>query len=154
MKKITITNVDDVMQTKDYQTMTHIVQAVGPEEMDASDGYHTFTELYDHRIALFIALAKQIQLIFTAYRVQKDGSPPWENPVWRSKEHHQDADGKQMAMYNGWFIMGIYMEPGKQISYHLPLSYWDKTDFALTLDMAPPWDGHTPADVITRLFEL
>ena len=27
--------------------------------VEASDGYHTFEELYDHRITLFIALCKQ-----------------------------------------------------------------------------------------------
>ncbi len=32
------------------------MELVGPEEMDASDGYHTFIELYDHRIRLFLTV--------------------------------------------------------------------------------------------------
>jgi hypothetical protein len=50
--------------------------------------------------------------------------------------------------------MGIGKEKGKQISYHLPLSRWDETYFAETLDKAPEWDGHTSADVLERLKTL
>ena len=94
-----------------------------------SDGYHTFEELYDHRITLFIALAR-------ALRTHK---------VWRSKLH---SDG---SSYAGWFILGINDKPGKQITYHLPLSRWDETDFAFTVDRAPEFDGHTAEDVLKRL---
>lgn len=99
-----------------------------------SDGFHTFKELYDHRIALFIALCGYLAILGYAPR-----------PVWRSKLH---ADG---SSYDGWFIMGICKEAGSQISYHLPLSYWDDCEFAEDLERAPEWDGHTPADVVERL---
>lgn len=97
------------------------------------DGYHTFEELYEHRIVLFIALCKIVHQEF------------WDGLVWRSKLHH---DG---TSYDGWFIMGIGREKGKQISYHLPVSKWDDTEFAQTLDRAPEWDGHTSDDVLERL---
>jgi hypothetical protein len=67
--------------------------------------------------------------------------------IWRSKQNHPDG----IKMYDGWFVMGIGVKPGKQITYHLPLSRWNETDFAQTLDHAPDWDGHTPDDVLTRL---
>jgi len=104
-----------------------------------SDGYHTFGELYDHRIALFIALCKLYQTLCATYH---------KNPVWKSKKHH---DG---TSFDGWFIMGINWEKGKQISYHLPMKYWNKTKFADELTEAPLWDGHTPADVVKRLLKL
>lgn len=118
--------------TKNIANLKEVIE----EGWEVSDGYHTFTELYAHRIALYIQLCK---------RIAEDN---FLDPVWRSKVH---SDGKG---YDGWFIMGINNEPGKQISYHLPMSYWDQTEFAATLEVAPEWDGHTPADVITRLKTL
>ena len=105
-----------------------------------SDGYHTFDELYDHRITLFIALCRT-----QAYIENEFGCSRF---VWRSKTHH---DG---SSWDGWFIMGIGKEKGGQISYHLPLSRWDETDFSETLDKAPEWDGHTSADVLERIKAL
>lgn len=100
------------------------------------DGYHTFDELYDHRIMLFIALCKTID------------NPKLKKQSWRSKLHH-DGTG-----YEGWFIMGLGKVKGKQISYHLPLSRWEETGFAETLERAPEWDGHTSDDVLERLKTL
>ncbi len=57
-------------------------------------------------------------------------------------------------MYDGWFVMGIGKDVGKQLSYHLPMSYWDETNFVETLSHAPLWDGHTTADVLVRLKTL
>ena len=51
-------------------------------------------------------------------------------------------------------MMGIDKKPGKQITYHLPIAYWDETEFAETLDLAPEWDGHTSDDVLERLRKL
>lgn len=104
-----------------------------------SDGYHTFDELYEHRIILFIALCRTYSEDVTEYK---------HIPVWRSKLH---SDG---TMFNGWFVMGMYKETGKQITYHLPIEKWEETKFAETLENAPEWDGHTPEDVIFRLREI
>ncbi len=124
----------------------YLIEAEGPEEMDASDGYHTFTELYDHRIILYIAFCKMY-----ASRVQKsvwntaDGRT---DNVWRSKLH---SDGSK---FDGWYILGIGKEKGSQITYHLPEATWDQTSFAETLDKAPEFDGHTSADVLERIKNL
>lgn len=103
-----------------------------------SDGYHTFAELYEHRIVLYIKLAEMASCMGDAN----------SEIVWRSKTH---SDG---SVWDGWFILGINTSAGKQITYHLPSSKWDETDFANTLDKAPDWDGHNPADVLERLKEL
>ncbi len=104
---------------------------------DVSDGYHTIEELYEHRHTLFIALSRSLSEFSGTYD---------DKNVWRSKVH---SDGK--LVYEGWFIMGIRKEPGDQISYHLPISYWEETDFAETLGRAPEFDGHTSKDVLERL---
>lgn len=99
-------------------------------DIEISDGYHTFTELYNHRIALWIALCRA------------------HGDAWRSKVH---SDGTAI---DGWFILGLDGRRGKQITYHLPISRWGETDFACTLGKAPEWDGHTNADVLERLQAL
>ena len=68
--------------------------------------------------------------------------------VWRSKTN---GDG---TIWDGWFVMGIGKDAGKQITYHLPLSRWEETDFANTLDQAPEFDGHSSQDVLERLKQL
>ena len=103
---------------------------------NVSDGYHTFSELYDHRCHLFIALMRS-------------------NPKisWRANNH---SDG---TMFLGWFIAGMDLPTGSavpsagQISYHLPSWTWemlDNCDIATT-NKAPEWDGHTSEDVVRRL---
>ncbi len=106
-----------------------------------SDGYHTFGELYNHRITLFITLCKYIH--FACIR-----NPDEISPVWKSKLH---SDGSAME---GWFVMGIFVESGKQITYHLPMTEWDITKFAQERELAPAWDGHTSDDVLNRLSVL
>lgn len=108
-----------------------------------SDGHHTFDELYAHRVELFVALGRSL--------VDSGESNPdaaEKKVVWRSRRH---SDGSKDE---GWFVMGIETIPGKQITYHLPDHKWPETDFALTLDKAPEYDGHTPDDVLQRLSRL
>jgi len=112
---------------------------------DISDGYHTFEELYEFRAMLTISLFKKIcwRINFKDY----PGGEP-EKMVWRSKLHSDST------MFDGMFIFGYGKEPGKQITFHYHLDKWDDCDFAETLDKAPEWDGHTPADVLERLKAL
>lgn len=117
----------------------------GPDFGCTCDGYHTFGELYDHRIALFISLCRKIVIIET--RLEEHGLSD-KHSVWRSKLH------SNLSMFPGQFIMGIESAAGKQITYHLPLECWAETEFADTLEAAPEFDGHTPDDVIERLKKL
>ena len=110
-----------------------------------SDGYHTFGELYEHRITLFITLAKMISKEWNCY---------WDDPkypegtVWKSVNH---SDGSN---WEGWFILGVFTEAGEQMTYHLPINKWEECDFAKTIDKAPEWDGHTSEQVLERLKKL
>lgn len=103
---------------------------------EISDGYHTFDQLYEHRCILFIALCSELT------------NKPYKIDIWRSKKH---SDG---SSYEGWFILGINKESGKQITYHLPEKYWNNTNFSETLEKAPEFDGHTSDDVLERLKEI
>lgn len=123
------------------QQINEAISALSSEDRGkVTDGYHKFSELYEHRIANYMALLKTI--------FDRDCSlrRPWY--IWKSKAH---SDG---SVWDGWFILGIYTNPGEQITYHLPISKWDECSFARVLDKAPEWDGHTSADVIQRLNSL
>ncbi len=102
------------------------------------DGYHTFEELYEHRMTLFIALCRKFQSVGGKGDVR----------VWRSELH---SDG---TSYKGWFILGLGKEKGEQITYHLPASKWQDTGFAETLEKAPDFDGHAAEDVLERISNL
>ena len=98
------------------------------EASQVSDGYHTFEELYNHRMILF-------SIICNSY--------PYR--AWKSKLHH---DG---TMYDNYFIVGINTPEG-DFTYHYHLDHWDKFQVK-ELPNAPEWDGHTSDDIL-RLYSL
>lgn len=119
------------------ETINLLIKQRCEDTNNISDGYHTFGELYEHRIELFITLCEFV-----------DGTT--RKPVWMSKKH---SDGTE---WDGWFILGIGEKIGQQITYHLPVSYWDrlvKYGFEV-LPQAVNYDGHTSADVLKRLTEI
>ena len=93
-----------------------------------SDGYHTFDELYHHRMVLF-------SIICNTYKKQ----------AWKSWTHH---DG---TMYDDYFIVGITNDKGDYY-YQYHKDYWDIFKVK-EQDKAPVWDGHKPED-IDRLYSL
>lgn len=98
------------------------------DKSKVSDGYHTFEELYYHRMILFN--------IICSYNKDK---------AWKSKLHD---DG---TMFEDYFIVGIDTPDG-QFTYHYHIDNWDI--FKLKeLEKAPKWDGHIPDDIL-RLISL
>jgi len=95
---------------------------------EISDGYHTFNELYYHRMMLFAVICN----------TYKDKS-------WKSKLH---AD---KTMYNDYFIVGVTTPKGNY-TYHYHIINWNLFNVE-ELETAPEWDGHKPED-IDRLFSL
>lgn len=117
-----------------------------------SDGYHTFDELYEHRIELWIAICR-----IHSEQKEMHTTLGWYKDVWRAKKH---SDGSN---FKGWFILGMsfvetpytkYADNPRQITYHLPISKWEDCDFAQTLNKAPKFDGHTSEQVLERLKNL
>lgn len=125
-----------IMSPKEINELIASMPA-GYSKGEISDGFHTIDELYAHRIELFIALLRHYST-----------HPLVKNLVWRST-HHSDG-----TSYDGWFVLGIYTEPGKQITYHLPMNKWEDCRFANARLSAPEWDGHTAEDVLERLKKL
>lgn len=94
-----------------------------------SDKWHTFEELYFHRMILF-------------YTIQKANL----DIAWKSKKHHDDS------MFEDSFIVGLNTPLG-QYTYHYGIEYWDLFDKIIEVDRAPEYDGHLPDDVV-RLLSL
>lgn len=90
-----------------------------------SDGYHTFDELYEHRVLLWINLCLTHPL--SCYVVE---------------EH-----------YPGWFLLGMQTEHG-QISYHCSNKYLSMVPKILFTREAPLFDHHNSQDVLERLVKL
>jgi len=108
---------------------------VSAEGLEYGDEYHTMHELYQHRMALNIAL-------FNSWNEWND----YRIEVMKSKFHY---DG---TMFDGYFIVMAIGNFG-QISYHYKLKHWDK--FLIPeVERVPEWDGHNSSDVIERLMKL
>ena len=147
MKTFTITGFENIEKGFDPMNHRDIFTFHGPESMQVSDGYHTMDEVYDHRIGLFVAMLRVQDVLNTIAREMEKGIA---HPIWKSKAHHPE----DKPMFDGWFVLGMNIEPGRQVTYHLPLSMWDEVDFAVEFMHAPKWDGHTSADVLERLKKI
>lgn len=130
---------------------------------NVSDWYHTFWELYKHRIHLFIALCKTVMANRQIIEITKDYAPaPWWQKFLKqnlldslrkyklciSKKHYDWIE------YEWWFIVQLET-PFWQISYHLPNEYWvyfnNNWCKQFIKERANKWDKHTSDDVLERL---
>lgn len=110
-----------------------------------SDGHHTFEELYHHRTLLFIIFVKNLLL---EYKQTEDLSTT--TPIWWTKKYSSGND-----IQEGWFMLGIGIEKGEQISYHVSDKYLHLVENDVPkLIIAPTFDGHTSKDVAERLENL
>ena len=103
--------------TDSYFFNSYQVQAMIQKEPEitgaTSDGYHTFDELYFHRMILFSVICNQNK----------------EN-AWKARNH---SDGSMFG--DNWFIVGIKTPEG-QYTYHYHMEYWDHFQVK-ELDFAP-----------------
>lgn len=118
-----------IMKLKEYLNNLSDAQVNNLDMGNVSDGYHTFNELYDHRMVLFSIICRT-----------------YNSNAWRSKLHD---DGN---MFDGYFIVGVNTPEG-QFTYHYKEECWKFFDGIEELPRAPKWDGHQPSD-ITRLLSL
>ncbi|MCX8958320.1 hypothetical protein EHW64_19565 [Erwinia psidii] len=97
---------------------------------EISDGYHTFNELYAHRVRLFSTLMRLLPGV-----------------SWWSYAH---SDG---AVWEGWILAGIDTPEGA-VTYHLPESEIPRLPVGTELEFGKEWDGHDAAEVLERLLSL
>lgn len=101
-----------------------------------SDGYHTFDELYEHRMIYNAAFAK----LCTKHNIKVETST-----------RHSDGN---LCFGGGWFIINILLPTGKLISNHYKTSNYHlfvKLPYSSTSKIK--YDGHTTKDCLIRLEE-
>ncbi len=91
---------------------------------DISDGYHTFDELYDHRVLIYINLCLLMK----------------DKAAWRPD-------------FEGWYCLYLDLN-GAQISYHCPNKTLSLIEGKITRNDQMVFDGHQGSDVIYRLEEF
>ena len=99
---------------------------------NASDGYHTFNELYEFR-KMYNAM------LFNEWGYT--GSPK----VHKSTRH---SDG-ELCFGGGWFVVVAELPTG-QITNHYEMKDWNLFDVPCKC-LADKWDGHTPQDTVDRM---
>ena len=103
---------------------------------EISDGYHTFNELYDYRMAYNALWLKNM-----------DKSLLLEYNVHKSKRH---SDG-ELCFGGGWFVVVVELPTG-QVTNHYEMKYWDMFKIP-EREKANEWDGHTPQEAYKRMIE-
>jgi len=123
-------------QTKTFFDDHSVEFQIEADSLEIGDGFHTMQELYEHRHRLFICLMRLEEGLL-------------KGSAWISKLHD---DG---SCFEGWFVAGLTGKNGRlPVTYHFPMRHWEEMSQKFTvLDKAPPWDGHTSADVLKRLKE-
>jgi len=107
------------------------------EGNDISDGYHTFNELYDYRMAYNALWVNEIH---------KSGL----SGVYKLHKSIKHSDG-ELCFGGGWFIVSIELPTG-QISNHYDMKYWDLFKIPEYEKSILEYDGHTPDDAKNRMF--
>lgn len=105
--------------------ITYIHDELNQHVGELSDTYHSFDDLYKHRLVLTAALFRNIPFTWKA-RIHEDGT-----------------------MFDGMFIVGV-TTPDGDATYHYDLEHWDRFNVP-ELPHAPKFDGHTPELAMQRI---
>lgn len=118
---------------------------------ETSDGFHTFKELYNVRMALNAALFNQ--WAGTSQRKWNEEKGCFEtlpiNDVHKSWRHNTG----ELCFGGGWFIV-CAKTPHGQISFHYPASEWEYFNIPEVEKAKHKFDGHTTEQVISRLLNV
>lgn len=122
-----------------------------------SDGWHTFGELYDFRLA-YNAMAFNLMTIQSEFSheriiggiISESVYIPKFN-VHKSWKHH---DGEWcFGEEKKWFIVAAKLPTGI-ITNHYEAEHWDLFKIPETEKSIFPFDGHTAHDALDRIFEF
>lgn len=99
------------------------------ERWELHDWYHTFNQLYEHRVLLFLAWCKNIDHLENNVRYSSTNSD-WSKRPW-------------------WFVAGI----GDEVSYHIPIKYRELA-WRIIRNKLDKWlrDWHNSQDVVSTIF--
>lgn len=131
----TLDNNDKSRTIFGYVSPLYKDQVIVQDIQNISDGYHTFRELYHHRLLLTAMLFNSL--------TKNEGIR-----VFKSKKHYDDS------MFEGYFITGIIFDD-KFFSYHYPLTDWELFQVD-EIERAPEWSEKVdvPIDELFDRFML
>lgn len=145
-------------------SINSLIQNLGEDKQLVSDGFHTFSELYQIRLAYNVALFNEWSKTYNeSVFAFKDKDIKTLHPeiqlflknikskynVHKSWRHY---DG-ELCFGGGWFIVSAQLPTG-QISNYYEAIHWDKFRIPETEKALFEFDGHTTQDVIERLIKL
>lgn len=133
LEEIAFEKIDEVLPLlKNSVIVKEYKESRGVNFKDLTDGYHTYEELYYHRMKLTANL-------FNAY-------PEF---AWKS-HYHSDK-----TIWDGLFIVGVSIPEVGDYTYHYQTEFWDEFKVRM-IDKAPEYDGHTTLDVdrLDKLIDL
>jgi len=115
-----------------YKTVsvTELELPAGVEAGNVSDGFHTFNELYAHRVSLFMLILM----------MNKD----------KAFKTYKNKEGEE---WKGWCIVGLDTKYG-QITYHIPDKHYDSLKGITEKERNHDYDGHDADEVQKRLDKL
>lgn len=115
------------------------------DENQISDGYHTFAELYDFRKVYNAVLFNNWYFIANTFGYIK-------YVIMQVHKSWKHSDG-ELCFGGGWFIVSAMLPTGL-ISNHYKAEDWDLFKVPEVEKALFKFDGHTGADVLTRLKAL
>lgn len=110
----------------EHENIQKLINSYTWEKWLLSDWYHTFNELYEHRIVLFITVCHLL-------------NDQWVKNIWRSDVN------SDWSTRDWWFILWIW----SSITYHIPNKYLWSVKTIKKLDKWL-WDWHNSYDVLDR----
>ena len=121
----------------DYkQVNTIIATEINENKSLISDGYHTFSELYQYRMLYNVALFNEW----------------YKNNLYDCHKSYKHDDG-ELCFGGGYFIVCANLPTG-QISNHYKNDYFDLFKIIETEKAKYEYDGHSPNDCLIRLKQL
>jgi len=117
------------------ESINYLISNTKVDTERISDGSHTFEDLYNHRIILYLSILGLIK----------------DNPNYKVWYAHKHSDG---SVWKGWIVVGVLnILTTEQISYHMDSKYEYilASMNVLMLEFGLVWDGYSADDVLDRL---
>ena len=118
---------------------------------NVSDGFHTFDELYKHRVALFIILIKIAhekgwECGFSKNHLKYDVMLTYK------QGDELNIDDYEACFGGGWLIGWIVLPNGDQVRYHFSEDQAEKLPATLEKELCWPCGDYNDDDAIKALY--
>lgn len=135
-------------------TIKNAKEELGMETDLISDGWHSFGDLYNFRMAynaIAVNSLYELDVIENGYVAQRPAAKSNGYRIHKSWKHH---DGEYcFGEEKKWFIVAAKLPTGV-ITNHYKAEYWDLFKIPEVEKSIFPFDGHTAQDALERIFNF